>query len=43
MRSLIIIGWDGEALGLAFGIGIAIVLVGFGLAVRALPQRMART
>ena len=43
MRSLIITGWNGEALGLAFGIGIAIVLVGFGLAVRALPQRMART
>ena len=43
MRSLIITGWDWEALGLAFGIGIAIVLVGFGLAVRALPQRMART
>jgi ABC-2 type transport system permease protein len=43
MRSLIITGWNGEALGLAFGIGIAIVLVGFGLAIRALPQRMART
>jgi ABC-2 type transport system permease protein len=43
MRSLIITGWDGEALALAFGIGIAIVAAGFALAARALPQRMART
>jgi ABC-2 type transport system permease protein len=43
MRSLIITGWDAEALGLAFGIGLAIVVVGFALAVRALRERMART
>jgi ABC-2 type transport system permease protein len=43
MRSLIIVGWDWEALGLAFGIGIAVIVVGFVLAARALPERMART
>jgi ABC-2 type transport system permease protein len=43
MRSLIITGWDGEALALAFGIGLGIVALGFGLAVAALPERMART
>jgi ABC-2 type transport system permease protein len=43
MRSLIITGWDGQALGLAFGIGLAVVVVGFALAVAALPERMART
>jgi ABC-2 type transport system permease protein len=43
MRSLIITGWDGQALGLAFGIGLAVVVVGFSLAVAALPERMART
>jgi ABC-2 type transport system permease protein len=43
MRSLIITGWDAQALGLAFGIGLAVVVVGFALAVAALPERMART
>ena len=43
MRSLIVTGWDGEALGLAFGIGLGVVVVGFALAVAALPERMART
>jgi ABC-2 type transport system permease protein len=43
MRSLIITGWDAEALGLAFGIGLAIVAAGFALAAAALPERMART
>jgi ABC-2 type transport system permease protein len=42
-RSLIITGWDAEALGLAFGIGLAVVVVGFALAAAALPERMART
>jgi ABC-2 type transport system permease protein len=37
MRSLIITGWDGQALGLAFGIGGGVA------AAAALPQRMART
>jgi ABC-2 type transport system permease protein len=43
MRSLIITGWNAEALGLAFGIGLAIVAAGFALAAAALPERMART
>ena len=43
MRSLIITGWDAQALGLAFGIGLGVVAAGFGLAAAALPERMART
>jgi ABC-2 type transport system permease protein len=43
MRSLIITGWDGEALALAFGFGLAVVVAGFALAAAALPERMART
>jgi ABC-2 type transport system permease protein len=43
MRSLIITGWELQALGLAFGIGIAAVVIGFALAVHALPRRMTRT
>jgi ABC-2 type transport system permease protein len=43
MRSLIITGWDGQALGLAFGIGLGVVVAGFALAASALPERMART
>jgi ABC-2 type transport system permease protein len=43
IRSLIIIGWDWEALGLAFGIGLGLVAAGFTLAARTLPERMART
>jgi ABC-2 type transport system permease protein len=43
MRSLIITGWDGQALALAFGIGLGVVVLGFALAAAALPERMART
>ena len=43
VRSLVITGWDGEALALAFGVGLAIVVVGFSLAAAALPERLART
>ena len=43
MRSLIITGWDGQALALAFGIGLGVVVVGFLLAAAALPERLART
>jgi ABC-2 type transport system permease protein len=43
VRSLIITGWDGQALGLGFGIAAAITVVALGLASRALRVRMART
>jgi ABC-2 type transport system permease protein len=43
MRSLIISGWDGQALALAFGIGVAIVVAGFALAAASLSERLART
>lgn len=43
VRSLIIDGWDGEALALAFGIGVALAAVSLALAAWALKQRMTRT
>jgi ABC-2 type transport system permease protein len=43
VRSLIITGWDWEALGLAFGSAFAIVLVALALAGRALTERLTRT
>ena len=42
VRSLIITGWDGEALGLGFGIASAITVVALALASWALRVRMAR-
>ncbi len=42
VRSLIITGWNGEALGLGFGIVAAIAVVGLTLASRSLPKRLAR-
>jgi ABC-2 type transport system permease protein len=43
VRSLIIAGWDGEALALGFGIAAAIAVVALALASWALRVRMART
>jgi ABC-2 type transport system permease protein len=43
VRSLIIEGWDGQALGLAFGSAAGISAVSLALASRALKERMART
>jgi ABC-2 type transport system permease protein len=43
IRSLIIIGWDPEALGLAFGFALAIGAIGLTLAARALRLRLTRT
>jgi ABC-2 type transport system permease protein len=43
VRSLIIIGWDGQALLRAFAVALTIGLVSVVLASRALSQRMART
>ena len=42
VRSLIITGWDGEALALGFGIAVVIVVVALTLAAYALPRRLAR-
>ena len=43
VRSLIITGWDAQALGLAFGIAGAICVIALALAGWALPRRMTRT
>jgi ABC-2 type transport system permease protein len=43
VRSLIITGWDGQALGLAFGIALTIGVCSVGLASWAMTGRMART
>jgi ABC-2 type transport system permease protein len=42
VRSLIITGWNGEALALGFGIVLALAVVALALSARALPQRLAR-
>jgi ABC-2 type transport system permease protein len=43
VRSLIITGWDGEALALGFGIAAAIAAVALTLSAWALRERMARS
>lgn len=43
VRSLVITGWDGQALALGFGTGIAAVILGFSLSASAMSERMART
>jgi ABC-2 type transport system permease protein len=43
IRSLIITGWDGEALALGFGIATALAVVAVTLANRALRTRLARS
>jgi ABC-2 type transport system permease protein len=42
-RSLIIVGWDAEALALGFGIAALLALIALGLATRALHTRMERS
>jgi ABC-2 type transport system permease protein len=42
VRSLIITGWDGEALGLGFAIVVALGIVALALSAQALPKRLAR-
>ena len=42
VRSLIITGWNGEALGLGFGVVAAVGVGALALSARALPQRLAR-
>ena len=43
VRSLIITGWDGEALALGFGIAGAVALVSLAAATWALKGRLTRT
>ncbi len=43
VRSLLITGWDAEALALGFGFAIAILVVALSLATISIKQRMVRT
>ncbi len=43
IRSLLVTGWDGEALALAFGVGTAVLVVGLAAANWALRDRLVRT
>jgi ABC-2 type transport system permease protein len=43
LRSLIIEGWNAQALALAFGLSLVIMVVALAAAARALPTRMTRT
>jgi ABC-2 type transport system permease protein len=43
IRSLVIQGWDAQALALGFGVSIVLTIIGLTLATLALPGRMART
>jgi ABC-2 type transport system permease protein len=43
LRSLLITGWDGEALALGFGCAIGVLAIGLTVASLSLRERMART
>jgi len=43
LRSLVIVGWDGQALALGFGFAIALIALSLVLSARQLKVRMART
>jgi ABC-2 type transport system permease protein len=43
IRSLVIVGWDAQALALGFSIAIGLAIVGLSLSSLALRGRMART
>ncbi|HEU4943823.1 MAG TPA: ABC transporter permease, partial [Solirubrobacterales bacterium] len=43
IRSLMIVGWDGEALALAFGIALALIAGSITIASLALKERMVRS
>jgi ABC-2 type transport system permease protein len=43
IRSLVILGWDGQALALGFAISAGLAIVGLSLSSLALRERMART
>jgi hypothetical protein len=42
LRSFVIAGWDGGALGMAFGVAGALTVVGLAGAATALGRRLAR-
>jgi ABC-2 type transport system permease protein len=43
VRSLIVTGWDGEALALGFGIAVTVAAIAIGLAAWSLNERLARS
>lgn len=43
LRSLVITGWDGEALALGFGFALAILVIALGLSQSAMKSRLTRT
>jgi ABC-2 type transport system permease protein len=43
IRSLLVTGWDGEALALGFGVALAILVAGLAGASAALKTRLVRT
>ena len=43
VRSLIIKGWDGEALALGFGFAVALAVIALALAERSMRTRLVRT
>ncbi len=43
IRSLLVTGWDGEALALAFGVALVVVVAGLAAASAALRTRLVRT
>jgi ABC-2 type transport system permease protein len=43
VRSLVITGWDAQALALGFGLGTALGVISIALAAQALRERLART
>jgi ABC-2 type transport system permease protein len=43
LRSLVITGWDGQALALGFGFALAILVIALGLSQAAMKSRLTRT
>jgi len=43
LRSLVIFGWDGQALALAFGFALAILVISLALSQAAMKSRLTRT
>jgi ABC-2 type transport system permease protein len=43
LRSLVITGWDAQALALGFGFALALLVIALGLAQRAMKSRLTRT